>query len=291
MSHGHSSPEQPSTRRTSISVPSTPNGPSGSGLSGRLGESSATSAPDLGEPPIPSAFKRKRRRSHRRRILDKGPGDSDRKPRQRYWNEFDDGSEGSGNEAYTIFVDPDNPSSFPGLVTVFTLFTSLVSKFNIAEHKLISWLRDKRFQEQESLINGGHSPDLDDSDASDAESPLTKPQTNAQRRYSTFPTQPLSPAVRARETMLFQSCLASFAAASVFLLVAAILKTTGRRKAETTVDAGIIIGVTSSLVFAIIAVGSMVGRKDDVGWLHRISVFLLFALVAAAGGGLIASLG
>lgn len=140
-------------------------------------------------------------------------------------------------------------------------------------------------------MNGSHSPSLDDSDASDAESPLTKPHTNAQRRYSTFPAPHQSPAVRARETLLFRSCLASFAAASVLLLVAAILKTTGRRKAETTVDAGVIIGVASSLVFGIIAVGSMVGRKDDVGWVHRLSVFLLFALVAAGGGGLIASLG
>lgn len=272
-------------------MPSTPNGPSGSGLSGRLGESSATSAPDLGEPPAPSTLKKKRRRSHRRRVLDKPLGDSNRKSAQRYWNEFDDGSEGSDNEAYTIFVDPDTPSTFPGLVTISKLFTTLVSKFNVAEHKLISWWRHPSPQEQEPLINGSHSPSLDDSDASDAESPLTKPQPNAQRRYSTFPATPQSPAMRARETMLFRSCLASFGAASVLLLVAAILKTTGRRKAETTVDAGVIIGVASSLVFAIIAVGSMVGRKDDVGWVHRISVFLLFAVVAAGGGGLIASLG
>lgn len=156
------------------------------------------------------------------------------------------------------------------------------------------WLnssRDTNGRESEPLINGGHSPNIDDSDLSDVESFShgAKPRNN--RRYATFPLLAQQPAVHARENLLLRSCLASFAASFAFLVVATILKTTGRRKAETTVDAGVIIGVASSLVFAIIAVGSMIGRREDVGWVHRTVVFLIFLCIAVGGGGLIAGLG
>ncbi len=288
------SPEQSNTRHTSVSATSTTNGPSGSVFSAVHGESSVTSAPDLIEPPPLGAFKKKRRQSHRKPILEKTLREPSKTKQQRYWNEFDDGSEGSENEAYTIFVNPDASYSFPGAATASRLFRSLGAAINKAEEKVASWLQSSpksKNRENEPLINGDHSPSLEDSDISDAEYSPQQVKRVSRRRYSTFPALSQTPAIRARENLLFRSCLASFGASFVLLIVAAILESTGRRKAEATVDAGVIIGVAASLVFAIIAVGSMVGRKDDVGWVHRSIILLIFACVVVGCGALLASLG
>lgn len=65
----------------------------------------------------------------------------------------------------------------------------------------------------------------------------------------------------------------------------------GWRKAATAVHVGVTIGVASSLVFAIIGVGSMVGRKNDVGWSHRVVVILMFSVVVLGSGALLAAMG
>ena len=259
------------------------------------GESSATSAPDMTEAlPYRSPKKKKRRQSHRRRILNKSFREPPPTEQQRYWNEFDDGSEGSENEAYTIFVDPNASSSLPGAAVISSMLNSIRSAIAAAEHKVNSWLRpsrDQKTNEHGPLLNGDDSHSIEDSDESDDESSPRYFKGVASRHYSTFPAPFQPPAVRAREILLLRSSLASFGASVILLVVATILKTTGRRKAETTVDAGVIIGVAAALVFAIIAVGSMFGRKDDVGWIHRAIVLLMFLCIVAGSGTLLASLG
>ena len=213
--------------------------------------------------------------------------------KQRYWNEFDDGSEGSENEAYTIYIDPNASYSFPGTAAVSKFLTSVVSNIKASKEKVSSWLKHPPPSipdERQPLNNSFPSPSIDDSDISDDDTSPMQSSRNIDRRYSTFPSRPQSAAARARETFLFRSCLASFTASIILLLVAAILETTGRRKAEFTVDAGVIIGVAASLVFAIVAVGCMIGRKDDVGWVHRTIVFLFFACVVLGSGMLLAAL-
>lgn len=288
------SPEEPSTRATSVSAESTTNGPSNSGFSISNGESSATSAPDAAALANTKSPEKKRRQSHRRRMLDKRlrHGISQTK-RQRYWNEFDNGSEGSETEAYTIYVNPEASYDLPGAAALSKLATSFGSMFTIAHQLLTSPLKTlKKAQDNEHapLLNDALSPSPDDSDLSDSESCSARLKPGNKRRYSTFPAPPQPPAVRARESLLLRSCMASFAASFVLLIVAAILKTTGRRKAETTVDAGVIIGVAASIVFAIIGVGSMVGRRDKLGWAHRSIVFSIFVLVVIGSGSLTATL-
>ena len=271
------------------------NGLSSGSFSAKKVESSATSAPDTVEPSTTKDSKRKKRRQlHRRRTLEKGLLNSTRNKQQHYWNEFDDGSEASGDEAYTILVDPNASYSLPGSSMVSKALASVSSRIRTALYKVSFWSkasqRPESDPEHEPLINGERSPSIKDSDLSDGEPSFQHPKRATQRHYSTFPPLSQSPAIRARETLLFRSCLASFGASVILLLVAAILSSTGRRKAETTVDAGVIIGVAASLVFAIIAVGSMLGRKDDVGWLHRSIVVLVWACVVVCGGALLASL-
>lgn len=212
---------------------------------------------------------------------------------ERYWNEFDDGSEDSQNEAYTIFVDPNASYSIPGAAEFFRLFGSLSSSIKASEEAILKWLRQSQktmHGEQRPLIDGERSPSIADSDLSGAETSIRHLKPSSHRRYSTFPALSQPPAVRAREALLFRSGVASFASSIILLVVAAILITTGRRKAANTVDAGVIIGVVSSLVFAVMGVGSMLRRKDDVGWVHRAVVFMLFLCVVLASGTLLATL-
>lgn len=212
---------------------------------------------------------------------------------ERYWNEFDDGSEGSQDEAYTIFVDPNASYSIPGAAAMFKLFGSLSSNIKASEETILNWLRqfEKTMHgEQRPLMDDERSPSTADSDLSDAESSTSRVKPYPHRRYSTFPALSQPPAVRAGEALLFRSCIASFASSIILLVVAAILITTGRRKAANTVDVGVIIGVVSSMVFAVMGMGSMVRRKDNVGWVHRAVVFLLFLCVVLTSGILLAAL-
>ena len=212
---------------------------------------------------------------------------------ERYWNEFDDGSEGSQDEVYTIFVDPDASYSIPGAAAVSRLFGSLSSTIKAVEEKALYWLRPSRktrHGEQRPLIRGECSPSTADSDQSDQETRNRVVKRSASRRDCSFTPLTPPPALRPPEALLLRSCLASFAASFILLVVAAILVTTGRRKAAGEVDIGVIIGVVASLVFAVMGVGSMVRRKDDVGWVHRAVVALTFICVVFASGILLAAL-
>lgn len=291
---GRSSPEESSTPCTSVSASSTKNGVSSSDFSALRGESSATSAPDtLANPPPDASKRKKRRRSNRKQMLQK-PLEEPAQPRYaRYWNEFDDGSEGSQDEAYTIFVDPNASYNIPGAAAVSRLFGSLSSSVKASEKKLLHWLRScqkSRHGEQRPLVARDCSSSTADSDQSEVDSSNRHVKPSSHRRYSTFPALSQPPTVRAREALLFRSCIASFASSFVLLVVSAILVATGRRKAANTVDAGVIIGVVSSLVFAVMGMGSMVSRKDDVGWVHRAAVFLTFVCVVLASSSLLAAL-
>ena len=288
------SPEQSSAGHASISASSTVNGLLGSGSSAVQRESSVTSAPETATSLPSSPIKKQRRKSHRKRLLQKSLRQPSYKEQRRYWNEFDDGSEGSENEAYTILVDPNASSSFPGTVQASKVLTFLGTKIHATEQRVASWLRLKNHSKHEAqpLINGENFPGIEDSDMSEEESCHRPVKPTASRRYATFPAGlHQRPAVRAREKLLFRCCLASIGASLVLLIVAAILLVTGRRKAEVTVDVGVIIGVAASLVFAVIAVGNMAGRRENVGWVHRSIVMLTFVCIVACSGGLLASLG
>ena len=267
---------------------------SSSGFSALRGESSATSPQEtLATPPQAAFKKKKRRRSNRKQMLQRQLQEPGQTRRERYWNEYDDGSEGSQDEVYTIFVDPDASYRIPGVAVVSRLFGSLSSTIKTGEEKALSWLRSSRktrHGEQRPLIRGERSPSIADSDQSDQETCNRTVKCSPTRRYSTFPPLSQPPGVRAREALLLRSCLASFAASFILLVVAAILFTTGRRKAAGEVDIGVIIGVVSSLVFAVMGVGSMVRRKDDVGWVHRAAVSLTFICVVFASSVLLAAL-
>ena len=267
-----SSPEQASTGNTSLSANSTGKGFSSSGRSALRGESSATSAPDALEASPISPFKKKRRQP--KRHVDSRKLSKNLPRQQRYWNEFDDGSEGDQPEAYAIYVDPEAPTQFPGAAAVSNFCRLVAEHTKASTEKMTSWMKGTKAadREQESLINGIHSSP-DDSDFSDNG---TSEVTQTPRRYSTFPSHAQHTRNEAQEKHLFRSCLLSFAASIILLIVAAILVTTGRQKVAAEVDLGVVIGVAASLVFAIIGLGSLLARRAHLGWVHRVIVLLVF---------------
>ena len=213
---------------------------------------------------------------------------------QRYWNEFDDGDEALADETYTIFVDPTaSSSSFPGVATLLTLF-------HAASEKISSWLgrlppsKDSADHERRPLIDDyftqrptAEDPILD----SDADSDNSSAgNARHRRRYATFPLtrHHIPPAHAGRENLLFRCCIGSFLASLTFLAIASVLTITTRRRYLVTADIGTLVGVVSSLVFAAVAVGMMVGRKDDVGAWHRSAVLAAFVALCAGNSVLIA---
>ncbi|KAL8948665.1 MAG: hypothetical protein Q9222_005162 [Ikaeria aurantiellina] len=245
-----------------------------------IGESSATSAPEmlLPSPQKSSGKKRRRRkdRSLRRQIAtNQQPG------HQRYWNEYDDGDENSDNEPFAIYIDPNKSTSFPGFRAISRAALSLASGAKASSRKARSWIRSS----DPSRIPPHHvvTPE-DDSDLEDSPiDPLL--YHRKQRQYSTFHDRyMLDSTYRARELLLARCCIASFVASFVLLIVAGLLASSGRRKAHLEVDVGIVTGVVFSLVFSLVGVGCMLQRKEKVGIIQKVFVFLMLVIICIGSG-------
>lgn len=261
-----------------------------------MAESSATSAPDSVEPSRISEVKKKRRSTSRekkplRRQIS-GPSSAQH---PRYWNEFDDGDEGSEDDAYIIFVDPNATSTFPGAAALSKAIGRLTTSVKASSRKVTTWLTStpKSFmsEERQGLMDDeypGIQPSVEDDTDCDHD---YSARLLHHRHYSTMspPAARATHAVRSRDHLLSRACIAFFFASFALLLLANVLNTTGRRRDAATVDLGVIVGVIASLVFAVVAVGTMVGR--NLGWLHRALVLVLFALDCVGCAVLIVVLG
>ncbi|MCJ1379090.1 hypothetical protein MMC17_002190 [Xylographa soralifera] len=270
----------------SNSATSVTDGPSGSGFSANAPlESPATSVGEqLGTPHLVTKKKRRTRKEHplTRQIS------SSENPPQRYWNEFDDGDGAPQNEAYTIFIDPNAQSTFPGVASISELITTISKTAMKTSEKVTAWQRPSSSSsstEQQPLINDyfNQRPRMEDTDLdSDNSSAENAPQP---RRYSTFQAHQRfiqSKAVANRESLLFRCCIAFFVAALILIAIAAMLTSTARKRYVRRADIGTLVGVVFSLVFAILGVGMMAARKQNVGLLQRSGVLLVFAFICVA---------
>ena len=93
--------------------------------------------------------------------------------------------------------------------------------------------------------------------------------------------------VRSRDYLLSRACVASFFASFALLLLATLLNITGRRSDAETVDLGVIVGVIASLVFAVVAVGTMLVRREKLGGVYWAVVLFMFVLDCMGCGVLI----
>lgn len=238
--------------------------------------------PDISLPPTPE---RSRRSSTQINV---------QQARQSYWNEYDNGSE-AGDEPYTIYVDPNAESTFPGAKTVAHIFSSI----GVPIKRVKAWLGPQYVpDEQRSLLaNGsgistplanGYMTAPSESDLEEADYASSSDIPGYTNHYATFPSVHDQRFARYREVLLFRGMAAAFAAALALLLIAGILVITGRHRLRIEVDAGAITGVVSSLGFATVGFGILLARVTLVGWLQRICVFFTFVIICVLNGILLA---
>jgi hypothetical protein len=205
---------------------------------------------------------------------------------QKYWNEYDDGSEaGDVNEPYTIYIDPDAESTFPGVKSVIYVFNRLSSGVKVPMEKVKAWLSPQRIPDERRPLTSdrqagyfqthtnsffGTETDIED-DASSSDFPI-----GYEAHYATFPSISDQKLMRHRENLLFYGTVASFVAAFLLLIIATILVFTGRRHLRAEVDAGVIVGVVASLFFATLGFAVMIYRWERLGLLHILCVMTSF---------------
>ena len=291
------SPDQSSTRETSISATSITQVQSSGAFSVIQGESSATSAPEqLASPPL-SALKRKKKRKalKKRRLPAKDLRGRSGVSDQRYWNEFDDGSEREQDEPYTIFVDPRSSNNFPGAHIVSNLSKSLIASLHVLWDNIQTILTQQAGQsatspdERASLMDSNRpsgSPTIEDSSDSDDETAVA----SKRQSYSTMVSHHHHHIHTGRETMLFRSSIGSFAASLVFVTIAAILVGTGRRKAAAEVNIGLVICMAASAVSAIIGVGCTVSRRHSLHWAPKFAAIITLLLIVLANAAVLIGL-
>lgn len=251
-------------------------------FSAHLAESSATSAPEISESPPINSLKRKRityqRIEHPLRCQVGVPPFA---YHQRYWNEFDDGDEGSNDEAYTIFVDPNAESIFPGSTALNKAIERMTINIKSSTKKIRSWLGSSSAKpdELQPLIDDdfryAHYSAEDETDDFGDDS-LSPTSYSPSRRY-VHATAPVIKVVN-RDCTLSRCCVAFFILAFTLLFLASVAVAARRPKDAAIVGLGAILSVILSLAFTVMAVATMVLRNENLGWVYRTTVMLLFVL-------------
>ncbi|KAF2737312.1 hypothetical protein EJ04DRAFT_488329 [Polyplosphaeria fusca] len=283
----------PPSVATSTSTPPMTDGQSSSPQASRGEDTSATSAPEFIEPPPLRAFRKKRK------LYAKYPPLIEDEPPQRYWNEYDNPSE---DEEYYIYVDPTATLKYPGQ----DLFEAFARKTRV----LLGM--HSREDEEDALLSGAEDATTDDDDTAD-ETPVTTPKTygtmerernfgnmprflgdsvhnadrsNMLRRSSGRGGQTLFTEIERRQharemtkLRLYSICLAS---AVVIDIILSALSATSRKKERGVVDVIVLFGAICSLILLIIAVSSMLSRRERLGWLHQGFVCLVTIGVVVA---------
>lgn len=281
------SPGSSTAGRASTSATSVGEAPASSDFSIPTAHSSATSTPVTPEA-VSRGLPQGERRIHRHKSLRQQVARSRQPNCHGYWNEYDNGDEDSDNEPFVIYVNPDK-STFPNASR---FASSLLSRAKASSKKARLWLRfsgeptkhTSASAEDDNpyfrpLVNPEDDSDLDDSPT---DSLLYRIR---HRQYSTFHDHhKLQSVFEARELLLARCCVAFFIASFVLLAVAALLASTGRRKAVFEVDVGVMMGVAFSLVFSIAGVISMFKRRQHIGSVQKITVFAAVGMVCIGSG-------
>lgn len=205
---------------------------------------------------------------------------------QGYWNEYDNGSE-AGDEPYTIIIDPNAESTFPGARTMAYVF----EKAKVPVEKMRGWLSPNLDSERQPLLTDNEyfprqfSGSVTDTDVEDeAYASSSDFPSGYATHYATFPSISDQKLARYREKLLMRGTICSFVAAFLLMIIAGILVTTGRHKLRIEVDAGAVVGVVASLFFGALGIGMMLYRKQQLSWLCRAIVGLAFIMVCVLNG-------
>lgn len=195
-----------------------------------------------------------------------------------------------GDEPYTIYVNPDAESTFPGAKTV----SNILSGVKVPMEKVRTWLNPRSpSDEQRPLLDSERritTPNRTETDIDDDASSTDFPSGYA-AHYSTFPSISDQKFIQYRERLVFQGTVASFSGSIILLIIAMLLIATGKHKLRIEVDVGTIIGIVASLFFATTGLGMMLYQTNRVGWLQRILVCSTFTVICILNGFLLVLVG
>ncbi|KAH8887741.1 SPX-domain-containing protein [Thozetella sp. PMI_491] len=226
---------------------------------------------------------------------------------QGYWNEYDYGSEAGDlnnpDGGYAIYIDPNQEPDFLGVATLVAFFTMPVKKLNgwMAARKnirageqgpllpthtgtygTVTSLPDVSYNtdtEDETVISPGRNRRSSYGYASSEDFP-----SGYEAHYASLPSINDQRMALYRERVLAWGTVASFTASLILLTIAAALILTGRHKLRLEVDAGVTIGVMTSLLFACAAIGMTLLRHATLGWLNRIAIWATFFAICILNG-------
>jgi len=258
------------------------------------------------------AAKNKRKRTRFVKPETQAVIDSYQLPNQpRYYSEYDHPEDASDyEEPYTISIDPN--AKLPGQYTM-EKWWSKVKPF------IVFWRRESTDGESSPILQQ-HDETWSDEDEGQSSSdeadtrrtttrygttsvPIRQRPSTREQTKSIFdifkPEQPsefhqMSLAAqlefrhRERERSKFRAYVGCLAAALVILSLGGFLPLVGRKKLRHETDAGIVISIVFNLAFAFVAVACMLSRRDVLGWLHRIAIYVIFMGICVADGVLVA---
>lgn len=266
------------------SGPSSTDGPTDSVFSAPLAtpsigsqSSPMASTRDLSDTPT---IKQEQKRVKKARIVAEEP------PHQapRYYSEYDDpNSEFHQEEAYTIYVDPDEEA--PGMATIRKIGSAFSSMAVWFTSEKSPSKKLKSVSERTSLLHEDEENQSSDSE-SDQASPTAVPKHKGLQGHLR-PAQRyrirLSRRQRAFERTLTQIYSGLIVLSYVFIFMSGILLTTGRRKEVVEVDVGATIGVVVAFACMVASMVLVSMRKEKLSRLEVVSLSLADGIIVLLG--------
>ncbi|KAK8114168.1 hypothetical protein PG999_006237 [Apiospora kogelbergensis] len=237
-----------------------------------------------------AASRRTSRMSSPVRQQSSAPSQTSTAPETRYWNEYDNGSE-AGDEEYTLYINPDDSGSFPGL-------GSMKGMFNGSARKIRGWLgHTDKDGERQSLLNAHHNTPGDyfsfrnsahntDNEATEDEdsSSVEYPTMGYAAHYAALPSVEDQRVARFREKVMHRCAILSFLISIVLLVVASVLVATGRHRLQVEVDVGVTLAVVVSLFAGCTGLGSMLYRQDPLSFIYQAVIWFTFIGICVLNG-------
>ncbi|KAM3072326.1 hypothetical protein ACMFMG_009136 [Clarireedia jacksonii] len=203
-------------------------------------------------------------------------------PPQRYWNEYDDGSEAE-EEPFYIYYDPSANSTFPGAKIMKKAYE--VTKAQV--EKVKEWITPSTSPERTSLLGSSHSGSSPNGTFTDNENEVYASSTDLPggyiTHYATFPSVSDQRNSIMHERICFILMIACYFLSAVFLILSATFLATGRRKLRFEVDLGALLAAILGIFLAVIGLVSMSQRKNKLGWIHQGIRIMAFVLLSGIG--------
>lgn len=222
---------------------------------------------ELDAPPIRS-FRKKRRTRRPKAVHVEAP--------PRYWSEYDHPDDGEANDAYVIYIDPNQTSS---MSQFFERIGSIFARTPRADREPLLPPTPK---------DSETSDDDDDDDASNAAHPSAAPRPRsygalrtirelesaaAPRAPGPIPPAPLPP--------LSAIC---YLASLAILAIASLLAATGRKKWRYEVDSGVLFAVGTSLLFAVAGSAGLLRSTEVASWAWAAGVAVVVVDAVGSAG-------